>query len=185
MTDAEMVAGLRERSHEALAELIQRYGDRLARSAYLLCGSETEAQDFVQETLVQAMRSAHRFAGQSALYTWLHGILLNLTRHYHRKQRRVIYTDTLPEASALVHEAGRQMDLDAATHALMDALPRLSPPHHEVVVLRYYEGMRLEEIARQLGVSKGTVKSRLHYATEALRGLLPREMNLFESTGTY
>ncbi len=55
-------------------ELIESYGDRLLRSACLLCGDETEAQDLVQETFVQALKSAHRFRGDSAVYTWLHGI---------------------------------------------------------------------------------------------------------------
>src|SRR5207247_2368613 len=51
--------------------LVEVHGERLLRSAYLLCGDATEAQDLVQETLLQAIKSAHRFRGDSAVYTWL------------------------------------------------------------------------------------------------------------------
>src|SRR3989442_11221412 len=73
-----------------LQELIESYGDRLLRSAWRLCGDETEAQDLVQETFVQALKSAHRFRGNSAVYTWLHGILLNVCRRHLRKQKRLV-----------------------------------------------------------------------------------------------
>src|SRR5580658_9427052 len=61
-----------------LHELIEAHGDRLLRSAYLMCDDRAEAQDLVQETLLQAFKSAHRFRGDSEVYTWLHGILRNL-----------------------------------------------------------------------------------------------------------
>jgi len=71
-----------------LGALIGEHGDRLLRPASLLCGDSAEA--LVQETFVQALRSAHRFPGESAVYTWLHGILLNLCRRSYRKGRRLV-----------------------------------------------------------------------------------------------
>src|ERR1043166_2740030 len=76
-------------------EFIDVHGDRLLRSAYLLCGDETEAQDLVQETLIQAIKSWRGFRGESGLYTWIHGILLNLCRRYHRKRKRLVYDEEL------------------------------------------------------------------------------------------
>ena len=76
-----------------LQELIDACGDRLLRSACLLCGDATEAQDLVQETFVQALKSAHRFRGDSAVYTWLHGILLNVCRRHLRKQKRLVFDE--------------------------------------------------------------------------------------------
>jgi RNA polymerase sigma-70 factor (ECF subfamily) len=80
---------------EAAGLLFDLYGERLLRSAFLLCGNEADAQDLTQETLLQAIRSAARFRGQSRIYTWLHGILLNLTRRHHRQSRRTIPDDQL------------------------------------------------------------------------------------------
>src|SRR3954464_14172722 len=74
---------------------LHAHGDRLLRSAYLLCGDATEAQDLVQETFLQALKSADRFRGESAVHTWLHGILLNLSRHHWRKQKRVVLDENI------------------------------------------------------------------------------------------
>jgi RNA polymerase sigma-70 factor (ECF subfamily) len=63
-------------------------------------------------------------------------------------------------------------------------LRQLSAAHREVLVLRYYEDMKIHEIAAQLGISKGTVKSRLHYAIGEMQKLLPGELNLFGGGGT-
>src|SRR5436189_2750500 len=78
-----------------LQELIASHGDRLLRSAFLLCGNETEAQDLVQETFLQAIKAAQRFRGDSAIYTWLHGILLNLCRRHLRKQKRLVFEEEI------------------------------------------------------------------------------------------
>ena len=84
MDEEQLVTALKGRDPRVVQELVNSYGDRLLRSAFTLCGNQTEAQDLVQDTFVEAMRSAGRFQGRSTLYTWLHAILLNLTRHYHR-----------------------------------------------------------------------------------------------------
>ena len=66
----------------------------------------------------------------------------------------------------------------------MEALRRLSGAHREVIILRYYENMKIHDIAGNLGISEGTVKSRLHAAIGQMQKLLPGEMNLFGSCGT-
>jgi len=185
MNEAEIVAAMKNGDPTAVEELVRLYGDRLLRSAYLLCGNEADAQDLVQDTLILAIRSAQRFRGKSVLYTWLHGILLNLTRHYHRKQKRIIYTDKLPKQRVQAPSASSHPDMQTASSALADAIQRLSAPHREVIILRYYEDMKIREIARHTGVTKGTVASRLHYATRRLREMIPEELNLFRPTGTY
>ena len=166
-------------------EIIDSHGDRLLRSAYLLCGNETEAQDLVQETLVQAIKSQRGFRGESALYTWLHGILLNLCRRHYRKQKRLVYDEELILKETIQPDHARDMDQDFCATRITKAMEQLSPEHREVIILRYYENMKIEEIALQTGVSKGTVKSRLHYAVRCLEQFIPREMNLFVSEGTH
>jgi hypothetical protein len=70
----QFAAALKGQDPEAVEELVNSYGDRLLRSAFLLCGNETEAQDIVQDTFLQAIRSVHRFQGRSTIYTWLHAM---------------------------------------------------------------------------------------------------------------
>jgi len=185
MDEDQLVAALKSGNTAAGEDLVHLYGDRLLRSAYLLCGNESDAQDLVQDTLILAIKAAWRFRGKSALYTWLHGILINQTRRYHRKRKRLVYTDALPEQRTADSPDSDNPDMRAASSVLANALQRLTPPHREVIVLRYYEGMKIEEIAKHTGVTKGTVKSRLHYATSRLRDLIPAELNLFGPAGTY
>ena len=185
MDEEQLVQGLRSREPRAVQKLVASCGDRLFRSACLLCGDEAEAQDLVQETLLQAIRSAERFRGGSSLYTWLHGILLNLTRHYHRDRKWVVYDEDLAHRETPPAEANLSgPDVEAASCALAEGLEKLSGPHREVLVLRFYEEMKIHEIAAHLRVSKGTVKSRLHYAIAELQRLLPAELNLFGAGGT-
>jgi len=165
-------------------KFIDAHGDRLLRSAYLLCGDETEAQDLVQETLIQAIRSWRGFRGESAIYTWIHGILLNLCRRYHRKQKRLVYNEELVLKETFQSDHAQEMDQDFCAARLTKALQELSQEHREVLILRYFESMKIEAIAQQTGVSSGTVKSRLHYAVRCLEQLIPRELNLFASEGT-
>jgi RNA polymerase sigma-70 factor (ECF subfamily) len=185
MEEMTLVAALREGDLAALEELVEAHGERLLRSATLLCGNEATAQDFVQETLVEAMRSVSRFRGQASLYTWLHSILINIARHHRRDNARIVYDNELAaqEVSSL-DEGPRASDLETASGELARALSQLSDSHREVVVLRYYEHMKIHEMACHLGISKGTVKSRLHYAIQEMQRVLPAEMNLFGVGGT-
>ncbi len=185
MDEEQLVQGLRSRDPGAVQELVAAYGDRLFRSACLLCGDDAEAQDLVQETLLQAARSGPGFGGGSSIYTWLHGILLNLTRHYHRDRKRMVYDEELVRRDApVIEEAPHFLDVELARDALTRALQRLSGPHREVLILRFYEEMKIREIAAHLHVSKGTVKSRLHYAIAELQGHVPSELNLFGANVT-
>lgn len=168
-----------------LKELLAAHGDRLLRSAYLLCGDEIEAQDLVQETLLQALKSAHRFRRDSAIYTWLQGILRNLCHRHLRRQKRLVFEEGLVLKAAAESASGNGSDQDFCAAKLAQALQQVSPEHREVIVLRYYENMKIPEIAEQTGVSPGTVKSRLFYAVRALEQMLPNELNLFVPEGTY
>jgi RNA polymerase sigma-70 factor (ECF subfamily) len=168
-----------------IREWIDSHGDRLLRSACLLCGDETEAQDLVQETFLQALKSIGLFRGESAVYTWLHGILLNLCRRHFRKQKHLVFEEEPFLKQSFRPMPADELDQNFYTNNLMIAVRKLSPEHREVIDLRYYENLRIEEMAAQLGVSKGTVKSRLHYAVRRLETLIPDEMNLFSFGGTH
>jgi RNA polymerase sigma-70 factor (ECF subfamily) len=183
--EEQLVAALRGLDPEALGQMVDSLGDRLLHSAFLLCGNENEAQHLVQETFLQALSNAHRFRGKSRVYTWLHGILLNLSRHYHRDRKRIVYDEQLARRdTASTEDKSIVADFALASAAMQKALRQLSESHREVVVLRFFENMKIEEIAAHLGTARGTVKSRLHYALQQMQKLIPRELNLFGAQGT-
>jgi len=180
-----LVTALKNNDSASIEAFIERHGTRLLRSATLLCGNEANAQDLVQDTFVQAIQSVHRFRGQASLYTWLHSILLNLTRHHRRHAKRLVYDNELAgQEGSGSEEQPSTLDLDCASGELTRALSELSEPHREVLVLRFYESMKISEMAQLLKVSTGTVKSRLHYAIREMQNLFPAEMNLFGADGT-
>ncbi len=167
-----------------LGELIAEHGERLLRSAALLCDDLHEAEDLVQETLIQAMRGSARFRGECAVYTWLYGILLNLCRRHRRKQRRLIYNEDRMLSETAPSRPVTEHDQTYCAEGLALALRTLSQEHREAIILRYYEGLKIDEIARVAGLSTGTVKSRLHYALRQLAQVVPGELNLFGSADT-
>jgi len=186
MDEQRLIAALKNGDAAAAQELVDSCGNRLLRSAYLLCGNENDAQDLVQETFLQALKSIHRFRGGSTVYTWLHAVLLNLSRHYHRDRKRLVSNDgeQPPEELVLPDENPDPSDTELAFSVLASALHRLSEAHREAIVLRFYENLKITEIAERLGLSRGTVKSRLHYAIAELQKVFPPEMNLFGAGGT-
>jgi RNA polymerase sigma-70 factor (ECF subfamily) len=181
MKDQDYIEALREGHAEKLTELASDYGERLLKSAYWFCGDASLAEDMVQETFLIAMRSIDRFQGRSSLYTWMYGILRNVWRGALRKKRyHVPLEDAEPFLS--VEAESRCHDLPALQEQVATAMQSLSPAHREVVLLRYFEGLSVEDIACQLEITPGTVKSRLFYARESLRLFLPEEMKLFATT---
>lgn len=185
MTEGQRDSGRKDPQSLDLENLVETHGERLLRSAYLLCGDETEAQDLVQESLLQAFKSVHRFRGDSSVYTWLHGILLNLCHRHLRKQKRLVFEEERVLKEPVQPNPAGDLDQDVCAANLAQAIRSLSLEHREVIVLRYYEDLKIQEIARRTGVSEGTVKSRLHYAIRCLEQMLPAEMNFFASEGTH
>ncbi len=174
MDEAEIIAGLKNRDTEAARELIRNFGDRLLRSAYLLCDNKEDAQDLAQKTLVEAVRSIHRFQGKSALHTWLYGILLNVTRSHYRSQRRMQFTYHFPTAALTILPADMGASLDKDSSRLAVLVQRLPPSYREVIILRFHDGMKLEEIAQKTLLPLNTVKTRLSRALKWLRRSLPK-----------
>ena len=136
----------------------------------------------MQETFLQALHAIKRFKGKSTLYTWLYAILTNLNRQRRRKQRPVTLSETpLDSIPTKTMDLEKQLDMQKAASSLRKNLQSLSILHKEVLVLRYFEQLKIEDIANVLGISKGTVKSRIHYATACLKQKIPGELNLFQT----
>jgi len=177
MTDEEhIVNGMKNQSSVAVDELVNMYGMRLVKSAFLLCGNEADAQDIVQDTFITAIKAISKFRGTSSLYTWLHGIMINVYRHFRRKQKSHVTLDDLPEQSDDSRQTS-QLENRSTREVLLECMDNLSSEHREVLVLRYFEGMTIQEIAEATGMRKGTIKSRLHYAIVKIKDILPEELH--------
>jgi RNA polymerase sigma-70 factor (ECF subfamily) len=143
---------------------VSLYGDVALRTAYLFLRDRGLAEDCVQDSFVSAWRARHSLRDQSAERAWLLTIVANTARS-HLRRRIPLPTDILPEDPTT-----RDPFSDLALSAdLGQALDQLPADQREVIVLRVYLDLSVEETARALKVAEGTVKSRLSRALEALR----------------
>ena len=142
------------------------YAAELHRYVAAMAG-ETRAADVVQETLLRAWRHPDVLTRpEGSVRAWLYTVARNLVVDESRSARRrhEISTDRVPESGVA---DGTQDVLDAWLVA--DALVQLSAEHRAVVVGAYYRGRSVAELAAELDLPPGTVKSRLHYGLRAMR----------------
>lgn len=162
----------------AFSQLVARYQDRIYRYLLRMTRSQEDARELTQETFLSAYQALARWRPDARLSTWLFRIAHNQALDRLRRARRV-------EFVALDEVLAEQMPADtptpeAALHtrqrmqALEGALARLSVEHREILLLRDIEDMPYEDIAEVLGLSLGTVKSRIARARAGLLQHMPR-----------
>ena len=142
------------------------YQQPVFRLAYLLLGDADEAEDVAQETFVRAFRALERFDPSRPLLPWLLSIAANLARNRRRSigrffgalQRLAREEPRLSSGVTNGHEQRWQ------SQALWGAVRRLGQTDQQIVYLRYFLDMSVDETAQALDVAPGTVKSRLHRA---------------------
>ena len=157
--------------------LVTVYQDRLFTAAMFLCRDRSAAEDLVSRTFARAVAKIASFRPNSNFYNWLYTILINFRRMDIRKAKidPLVLTDQPPDVP--VAETPFTALAAKADHAaIRAAVADLSEPLKEVVLLRYFESLSLEEIAATLALPLGTVKSRLNYAKATLAQRLAAQL---------
>ncbi len=156
--DAGLLRAHVDGDRDAFGELVRRHRDRLWAVAMRTLGDREEAADALQEALLSAYRAADRFRGESAVTTWLHRIVVNacLDRARRRQARPVV---SLLEVQAIREPVSAEPDRDTARE-VWAALARIPAEQRVPLVLLEMQGYSVAEIAHQLGIAEGTVKSR-------------------------
>lgn len=152
-------------------EVIVRATMRRAYAIALgLLGNAEDARDVSQEAFIAAHRARKRFDDERPFFPWFYRILRNRCLNFiqKRSRRREISMDVLAERADNRARPDRDMIRGERIEALWRALFTLSPDHREVIVLRTFQEFSYREIAESLGISEGTVMSRLFYARRAL-----------------
>jgi RNA polymerase sigma-70 factor (ECF subfamily) len=162
-----LVERARAGDHDAFTVLLDASIARLDTAARLILRDRELARDAVQETLIRAWRDLPGLRDPDRFDAWLHRLTvhacLDLAR---RRRRRVIEV----ELSAIDQPRSADPTGALADRELLDqALRRLDERHRAVVVLHYYLGMPLTDVASALGIPSGTARSRLHYALANMR----------------
>jgi RNA polymerase sigma-70 factor, ECF subfamily len=158
-------------------QLSREYFARIHRAALVLCGDPWNADDLAQETFLVVAKQKNCFRGESQIYTWLYGILLNLERERRRKRDRRqnrlrIFRESQAEAQSTAPESSAAIESKEWKHSLWAQVADLPDGQRQALVLRFSEQLRYEDIAEVLGCPLGTVKSRIFHGLASLRAKL-------------
>ncbi len=177
--EAQIAAGLRRRDPEVLDALIEQYQHRLLRYLAHMTRNRATAEDLFQETWIRVLEKGHQYDGKSRFSTWLMTIAHNVAIDHLRKKRPASLDEMRDTEDAVPFEpvANGPSPFDNAAASedrqrIQAALEQLSPIFREVLVLRFQEQMKLEEIAKLVGIPLATVKTRLYRGVQALRPTL-------------
>lgn len=181
--DSELIARTQAGDAAAFDELIVKYSPRLYGLVYNMTSNHEDTNDLLQDIWAKAFRSIKGFRGQSSFYTWIHSIGVNMTINFLKKRSRRHHMSLDDVDSGIQNDKEfieltatstpvREADLGELQQRLNEALQKLSPDHRAVVTMFDIQGMPHAEIAKIMGVSEGTVRSRLFYAHRQLQNFL-------------
>ena len=164
---------VRDRADE-FGALTERHLDGAYRLATVILGDSMEAEDAVHDAAIAAWRSWSSLRDPERFEAWFSRIVVNACRDRLRARRRRPIVELTPERYGELAGATRADATEAieARDAMARALAVLEADELIVVVLRFYRDLQVDAIADRLGIPVGTVKSRLHHATQRLRAAL-------------
>lgn len=183
--DLDLIQKCRQGSKEAFDEIVIKYQKKIFNVAYGLLNNYDEASDVAQEVFVRAYAAIKNFRQESALFTWLYRIAVNLSKNrlkvLNRERKRLkSLEDPIEQADGEVKmqipdakfSPSQSLDRKEKEEAVRAALCSLENELKEIIILRDIDNLSYEEIARILRINVGTVKSRLHYARMSLKDRL-------------
>jgi RNA polymerase sigma factor (sigma-70 family) len=168
---------------EAFDDLVIKYSPKLYAMIYNMTGNREDTHDVLQDVFAKAYRSIRRFRGKSTFYTWIYSISVNMTLNFVKKRGRQQKLSLDNMNPAVLQDKGyqeatsnsdpiREVGIRELQQRLNEALLQLSEDHRTVVTLFDIQGLPHAEISKVLGVSQGTVRSRLFYAHRQLQNYL-------------
>ncbi len=181
--DVELVARAQSGDPAGFDALVVKYSPRLYGLVYNMTHNHDDTNDLLQEIFAKAYRSIAGFRGKSSFYTWIHSIAVNMSINFLKKRNRRPQMSLDDEESGLQNNRDlvemttsndpvREADLAELQQRLNEAMMKLSHDHRAVVTMFDIQGMPHAEIAKILGISEGTVRSRLFYAHRQLQNFL-------------
>lgn len=171
LDEVTLVVRAQEGDVTAFEELARRHQATLYRIAVRVLGDHGDAEDALQEALLDAWRRIDRFRGDSAFSTWMYRVVTNRCLGMLRR-RTPVPVEQLEDTRAATDDPQRAAEVDAGMEALGRALRELGDDQRVCWVLRELEGLGYAEIAQVTGVSEQAVRGRIHRARTRLAEVL-------------
>lgn len=162
-----------KRANEALTELHRRYAKKaMGFFVRMFKGDVSKSQDFVQDLFMKILEKHHLFDPSKRFYTWMFTVASNMCKSDFRKPQKKSISDDGYELNDLAEWNENGVDKQVFRDSLKLAIESLKENHKEAFFLRFIEELSVKDIAEITGVSEGTVKSRLFYATKMVTSQL-------------
>ncbi|MBC8875761.1 MAG: sigma-70 family RNA polymerase sigma factor [Planctomycetes bacterium] len=173
-TDASLIDQTLKGDSEAFGELVRKHQGRLFNSIIHNARCREDAEDIVQDAFVHAYTQLGYFRHESAFYTWLYRIAMNLVISRHRQQQPSVSMDGWRDISDSEPQdnrgdPGERCEWEESLSQIQQALDSLPDQHRTILVLRGIDGFGYETISQMLELNLGTVRSRLHRARRKFR----------------
>ncbi|MDW7675471.1 MAG: sigma-70 family RNA polymerase sigma factor [Bacillota bacterium] len=182
ITDDDLIKKCQQGDTAAFEELVVLYEKRVYSIAYRMMGNHEDACDLAQEAFIKIFRSIKNFRGESSFSTWLHHVVANVCRDFLRKNKLKVSSIDEPvqyEGEALgkqLQDFSNTPEQEIEQKELQDyiqqLIKQLPEDYRMVLVMREFMEFSYEEIAAELNISLGTVKSRLSRARNMLKNKL-------------
>ncbi len=174
--DVQLIKRCQQGDKDAFFALIKHLEHHTIRTAYLLTGHRELAADITQEAFIQCYRKIGNLRNPEAFPAWFYQLLRRIAWRLYKKERRYLAVGDSQNVTKLApnptpETQGYALYRDTGP-LIQQALAQLNPKLREVIILRYYNDLPLEELARILNCRIGTVKSRLHRAKKQLSSIL-------------
>ena len=173
--DRDLVDRARKGDRDAFSFLVVRHQDRIYTAVLRFCGDAEDARDIVQRAFLNAWRRLDAFKGDSAFTTWMYRIAFNESVSFRREggRRKLVALqgrdgEPGPEPADDRRPSDR-LESEEGKGKVQEALNQLDPDERKILILKELEDRSYDEIAEILEIPKGTVRSRLFRAREALR----------------
>ena len=183
-----LVVKAKKGDRAAFKELVELYQGRAYAIAFNLLRSKEDAEDVIQEAFVKAYLNLKDFRGESAFYTWFYRIVyrmaIDLVRHKKRRGGVALELDEDRCESGVVEVSNgygvaampeRMVSGKEELVKLAEALGQLTEEHRAIILLREVHGLSYSEISESVGITKGTVMSRLFYARKKIQEIMGKE----------
>lgn len=171
MEDILLVKRAIKGNREAFEDLINMYFDRLYKEAYLRCKHEEDAKEIVQETIYKAYRNIKSLKEPKYFKTWLSKILINVSNDYMRKNGMIELEHDENDYVKKVHNHDQiEIKID-----LYNAMDELEDKYKDVIILRYIEDLKIEDISQILERPVNTIKTHIRKAIKDMKNLLKED----------
>lgn len=185
--DLQCIRAVLDGEVNAYSAIVKRYEKPIYNLMYRMTGSTADALDLSQEAFIKAYEQLHRFQRDRKFFPWLYTIAMNLAKNLLRSNKSGMQRacmDELEGCSDLDYPRQQEEAMCARldNRLLHNAMLRLPPDYREAIILRYQEGLSMEDIAGALRISLSGAKMRVHRGLGKLRDMLTVEQGAGSTT---